>query len=321
MTLSANFNSVRFMLKSYPPLHVAVIVILSGCSVSHESQPLTVYSQIEFEFATQSDNSVFGLQQRPLVLPDRTDVPDEFKNPLPRCTGFFVAQRLFVTAFHCVPNLQVARFNFVSTSSDWLGYVMAGSVERLLYVGKTQESQFYSLSGDDLLWTNTELDVALVRWPHAVDHGVLSVCRESIFEKQKNIQVQLLGFPHGLPLSRSVGKAYPLQPSLSSLLFAHDADSLAGESGGPVLALGENTPPCVVGIHIRGGGRNQFTSPLTQSEQLSALEYAVEACLNEPLDRRSQCEQAYSYNKSVRVDRVLDVLKNESVHLWSEIIE
>ena len=311
----------RVLFKRVTFLTGSLVSFLSGCASEQLAHPLTVFSQIKFEFLTHSDNAVFGLHQRPLILPDRSDVPDDFRNPLPRCTGFFVAPKLFVTAFHCVPNLQVARFDHLSASRDWFQNVASSDSGRLTFVGHVQSSRLYPLSGDDLLWTNSDLDVALVRWPHAVDHGVLAVCQSDVFKEAAPLKIQLLGFPQGLPLSLSLGEAHPVRPSVSSFLFAHDADSLAGESGGPVLAFSGDEAPCVAGVHIRGGGRNQFTHPLVQSEQLNAQEYAAEACRSEPAERRSLCEEAYVYNKAVRIDQILNQLRVESVQLWREIIK
>lgn len=307
--------------KSFTLLAAALMSCLSGCASEQLSHSLTVFSRIEFEFLTHSNNAVFGLQQRPLVLPDRPDVPVEFKNPLPRCTGFFVAPKIFVTAFHCVPNLQVARFDYLSRSSDWLQNVAFSNLGRISFVGRAQDSKLYPLSGDDLLWTNSDLDVALVRWPHAVEHGVLTVCQSDYFKEPLPQKIQLLGFPQGLPLSRSVGEVHPMRPSVSTLLFAHDADSLAGESGGPVLIFSESEAPCVAGVHIRGGGSNQFTHPLVESQQLSAAQFAENACRSEPVEQRSSCEESYRYNKAVRIDQVLNLLKVESAQLWQEVVK
>ena len=312
---------LRVFLNARGALPVAFGMLILGCGPIQQARPLTVFSQIEFEFLTHSDNSVFGLQPRPLLLPGRSDVPDEFRNPLPRCTGFFVTESLFLTAFHCVPNIQVARFDHWSASSDWLSQVVAGDAGRLLFSGLAQEPRLHTLSGDDLLLSNSDLDVALVRWSHSGEHGVLPVCRSNVFAEKSSLKVQLMGFPHGLPLSKSFGEAYPLLPRISSSLVAHDADSLAGESGGPLLALSDNNQECVAGIHLRGGGRNTFKNPLSQSEQLSAAEHAQQACRSEPVEKRSECEQAYAFNKALRMDHVLSRLRTESSQLWHEIVD
>lgn len=293
---------------------------MAGCNSSQDSQLRTVFSDIDFEFVLNTENAVFGLQLRPLVIAGRSDIPREFTEPLPRCTGFFIAEDLFLTAYHCLPYLQVARFNHLSSDMDWLEHVAVGAGGRLSFTGEPTESELYPLSGDDLLWSDAALDVALVRWPHhASKHGVLKLCRDSVWVDSGNVGIQLLGFPQGLPLTRSAGVAMPLNYGDSAALFRHDTDSLAGQSGGPVLVHISAAEKCVLGVHLRGAGRNQFTVPLSESQQLSARAYAKQACLDKASELRSRCEEDYVFNKAVKMSAVLQSLKTQYPELWNRI--
>lgn len=296
-----------------------VSAFVSGCGSFPSAQTLTVFSRIDFEFVTESNNAVFGLQRRPFLVAGRTDIPDEFKNPLPRCTGFFVSEKHFLTAYHCLPNLQTIRFNHVSLQSGWLTHVIPDATGRLSFLGSVRDPVLYPVSGDDLLWSDPDLDVALVHWSSSDAHGVLPVCTEAVLGSQGATEVELLGYPQGLPLTRSGGRAWPLDLAISNVLFSHDADSLSGQSGGPILVKSGTRQGCVAGVHVRGAGRNVFTAPLSESEQSSAVDYAKTACLKEPDTSRPSCEASYAYNKAVRMEVVLEKLKLSSEELWSQV--
>lgn len=270
---------------------------------------MTIFGAVEFRFVTGSESEIFGLQPKPVSASGNVVVPDVFRNPRPRCTAFFIAPDLFITASHCSGYLQTARLGERSLSADWQAAVSVDEFSQLTFLGQISSSTVEELSPAAVVWNDSALDVMIVRWVHKPAAAFFNLCDNLDDLVRQQSRVRLVGHPNGLPLAESFGQMRLAAGAQSNLWFQHDADSLPGQSGAPVLATSSRGEVCVAGVHVRGAGQNLFVSGNSVTLQKSAEEFATEACLNQPENLRTDCEKSYQWNKAVRADVIQKTLR------------
>ena len=163
------------------------------------------------------------------------------------CTGFLVSyQDHFITNNHCIDTTTEAasaeaRFNYEYTSCG----------------GSTLKS-WDQFNGSTLVWTSTGLDATLIiiNGDPAATYGYLPLSGRVL---QRNDPIYLPQHPAGLPkkiVATNNGSLWATVPTpltsesgyTTNSSFLHNADTLGGSSGSPVL----DTQNYVIGLHHTG---------------------------------------------------------------------
>jgi len=230
------------------------------------------------------------------------------------CTGFLVAPELLVTAGHCLSAVNTPHQEIIHSSVnacqsfDWLfdyqidneGIAQTKNISRdklfhckeIIYAVQQEKSPY--------------LDYALIKLDRPA-LGRFTYKMTDIMTEGLGPSLSMMGFPFGLPLTRTAGARILMNnPQRSS--FITNLNAFEGNSGSPVLDEQNH----VVGILIAGNPQaNTFVDPSLKCERWNFCDSIGDNCAKSDLDTTQFPSFQMTGSEVQRISPLIQLLKSQ----------